>query len=142
MLKVEEIISSFIKVILKVFSKFTPNTINKSLAVSKILSEENFKVRPHNRNGVFMVALLLNLFEADGLIEIWSGKKIIIYPSGAWCFEIIFILLTKVVVIYIRFSWISFQGFSLKWLFLKLYQCLNLYQFYEHLYKSGEVILG
>ena len=52
--------------ILGVIFQLTSNTINKSLRVSKIFFEKGFKVKPRDKNSVFMAALILSLLEADG----------------------------------------------------------------------------
>ena len=67
---------------------------------------------------------MLSPSKADGATEEWSCKWITIHPGSAWSFEIVFILLTKVIAIHVRLPWISLRGFSLKWSFSKL--CLLL----------------
>ena len=40
------------------------------MEVIKVSMEKNFKVRPYDKNGVFVAALILSLSEADGTTEI------------------------------------------------------------------------
>ena len=57
---------------------------------------------------------MLSPFEVDGITEEGGGKGSTIYLYGAWGFEIILTLLTKVVAIHVRFSEISLQDLSLE----------------------------
>ena len=47
---------------------------------------------------------MLNLFKVDNTIKKYGGKRDIIYFNDVWYFKIIFMLLTKIIVVYIRFS--------------------------------------
>ena len=46
--------------VLEVLLKLTPNAINKGLKTFEVLLEENFKIRPHNRSGVFVAVFVLS----------------------------------------------------------------------------------
>ena len=50
-----------------------------------------------------MIVFMLDLSKTDNAIEEWGNKKITVYFSNIWYFKIIFILLIKVIIIYIRF---------------------------------------
>ena len=91
-----------------------------------------------------MAALVLSLFQADGVIEEWGCKWGTIHPGGAWSFKMVFILLTKMIAIYMRFSGIGLQGFSLKWLFSKhfLLPVPSLGWLHKYLYEFCEEVLG
>ena len=80
--------------------------------------------------------------EADSATEKCGGKRGTIYLCGAWSFEIILTLLTKVVAIHVRFSGIGLRDSSLKWPLLWLCRGLGLGCLYEHLHESGEEILS
>ena len=54
----------------RVLSKCTPNTIDKSLGVSKVFLEERFDIRSRDRNDDFVMALILSLSQAN------SAKKV------------------------------------------------------------------
>ena len=69
-----EIVPKLLQLILKVFSKFTSNTINKDLKILKVILEESFEVRHYNTNNAFLMSLMLNLFEADSAIKVWASK--------------------------------------------------------------------
>lgn len=56
--------------ILEIFSKFTPDVVDKGLVVPKVFLEEGFKVRLRNRSGAFMAALILSSSEADSATEV------------------------------------------------------------------------
>ena len=84
---------------MRVFFKLTLNIINKSLRIFKVFLEKNFKIELYNKNNILMVALILDLFEVNNTIEKWGGKKSIIYSYSAWYFEIIFILLVKIIAV-------------------------------------------
>ena len=65
-----------------------------------------------------LTAFVLSISKADSTTEKWSYKWGMIYSGGAWSFKMVFILLTKVIAIYVKFSWIGLQGSNFKWLFL------------------------
>ena len=50
-------------------SKLTPDVINKGLKISEVFLEESFEVRPRDRSGVLLAALVLGSPEADSAIE-------------------------------------------------------------------------
>ena len=106
--------------------------INKSLRISKVLPKEDFVVRLHNRSGIFVTTLVLSPFEADRVTEKWNCKWGTIHLGDIRNFEIVFILLTKVVTFYVRLTLIVFRDFSLKKALIELipsqnwlYKCLH-----------------
>lgn len=103
-----------------VFFKLALNTINKSLRVSKILLEENLKLWPYNRSGALVAVLVLGLFEADNATEEIRGKQGTNYPCDTGCLKIIFILLTKMVAVYVRLSKIGLWGSGFIWALSRL----------------------
>ena len=113
MLKVGGVVLSLFQLVLGVPSKLAPDAINKSLVVPEVFSKEVFELRQRDRSGVFMAALVLGPSEADGSTEEYGGKGGTIYLCGAWGFEIILTLLTKVLAIHVRFSGIGLRGPSL-----------------------------
>ena len=62
-----------------------------------------------------MALLVLSPSEADETTEEGGGEGDTIHPCGAKSFEIILTLLTKVVVIHVRFSGIGLWGSSFEW---------------------------
>ena len=54
------------------------------------------------------MALLLNLLKVDNIMEKLGNKWDIIYLNSLKYLKIIFILLIKLIAIYIRFFWINF----------------------------------
>lgn len=56
--------------ILGVLSKLILKVVNKGLGVTKVFSEKHFEVRPFDKIGGFVVALILSPSEADGATEI------------------------------------------------------------------------
>ena len=68
-LKVRCPISDFLQLVLKIFSKLTPNIVNKDLEIFKVFSKKNFKLKLYNQNGVFIETLILSTFEIDNVIE-------------------------------------------------------------------------
>ena len=115
MLKVRGSISGFFQLVLGVLSKLTSDTVNKSLEAPEIFPEEGIEFWPRDGSDAFVTLLVLSLSKADGATEEDGGKRDMIHPYGAWGLKIIFILLTKVVAIHVRFSGIGFRGPSLKW---------------------------
>ena len=109
-----DVVSNLVYLILEVSSKVTPDIINKSLEISEVLLEKNFEVRLRDRSGTFVPVFILSLSEIDNATKIWSGKQSVIHFGGIWCFEIILTLLKIVVTVYIRFSQVTLQSFSLK----------------------------
>ena len=57
---------------------------------------------------------MLGLFEVDGATEEGGGKQNIIHTYSAQCLKIIFILLTKMVEVYVKSFGIDLQGPGLK----------------------------
>ena len=78
-----------------------------------------------------MAIYIFGLFKANNIIKKYSDKYGIIYLNGIWYCKKIFILLTKIIIVYMRFSQIYFQEFSFKKAFLWLCLGLSLCQFYE-----------
>ena len=68
--------------VLKIPSKLALNAIDKWLGVLKVLSEKVLKLRPCDRSGAFVAALVLGLFEADGATKDCGGKGGTIHPCG------------------------------------------------------------
>lgn len=91
-----------------VFFIFTLNIVNKGLKISKIFLEKSIKVGPRDQNGALMAMFVLGLSEANDAKAKWGCEQGIIHPISAQCHQIIFILLTNVVAVYVRFSWIYF----------------------------------
>ena len=127
-----------------VLPKLTSDTVNEGLGTPEILPKENLELWSRDGSGAFVVALVLSLSEADRTTEKGGGKGDTIYPCGAGGIKIILTLLTKVVVIHVRFSGISFWGPSLEWALLRLRQCLSLglRHLHTHLHEFCEKILG
>lgn len=63
MLKVECLVLSFFKLKLKIFSKLILNVIDKSIKVSKVFLEEDFKVGLCDISSTFIVIFMLGLSE-------------------------------------------------------------------------------
>ena len=104
MLNVRYIISSFFQLALRVSSKLTPYVADKGLKISKVFLKKSLEVRPYDWNDTLIVALLLDQSKIDGAMEKCCGKQSTIYFNGTWNLKIIFTLLRKVVVVYVRFS--------------------------------------
>ena len=83
MLKVEGVVLSLFQLVLEVPSKLAPDTIDKGLEVPKVLLEEVLELRPRNRSGAFVAALVLGPSEANGATEESGGKGDTIHPCGA-----------------------------------------------------------
>ena len=141
-LKVREKISSLFQVVLKISSKLAPDAINKGLGVSEIFLKEGLELKLCKWSGVFVAGLVLGLFEADSTIKEYNNKKSTIHSYSARDFEIILILQTKMVVIYVRFSGISIWGSSFEWAILLLCQDLGLGCLYEHFHESDKEVLS
>ena len=120
MLKVGGVVSSFFQLVLEIPSELTSDAIDKRLRVPDIFLEKSLELWPRYRSGVFVVALMLGPSKVDGATGEDGGKQVMIHPGGTCCFEVIFTLLTKMVVGYVEFSGISFRGPGLKWAILEL----------------------
>lgn len=81
--KVESIVSNLFQLILGILSKLISDTNNKGLVVSEIFLEKSFKVRPRDRNGIFVTALMLSSSETNSATEVKSSKQGAIHPDGA-----------------------------------------------------------
>ena len=134
----------FFQLIWGVSSKLTLNVVNKSPRIPKNFLEEGFEFWLCDQSGTLVTALMLSLSKADSAIEEWGYKWGMIHLGGAWSFEIVFILLTKVIAIHIRFFWIGFQRSSFKQMFLRLclFPVLNLDWLHKCLYEFREKVLG
>ena len=64
---------------LKIFSKLTPNILNKGLRTSKVSIKEGFKLRPYDKSSALMVTLLLSSSKAAGATKKYGSKKDIVY---------------------------------------------------------------
>lgn len=53
--------------------------VYKKLKISKIFLKDSFEIKLCNQNSAFVVALMLNQFEIDDIINKYSGKWDIIY---------------------------------------------------------------
>lgn len=69
MMKVRCPILGFFQLVIRVFSKLTPNIVKKSLGIPKIFSKESFELKPYDQSNAFVAAVMLSPFEADGAIE-------------------------------------------------------------------------
>ena len=85
------------------------------MGVIKVFSEKYFEVELCNRKGNLMAALVLGLSEPNDTTKIWSGKHYIIHSGDIKNYEMILILLTKVIVVDMRFSQIDLWDFYVKW---------------------------
>ena len=83
MLKVGGVVSSFFQLVLGVPSKLAPDAINKGLGVPEIFLEEVLELRPHDRSGALIAALVLGPSEADGATKEGGGKRGTIHPYSA-----------------------------------------------------------
>ena len=59
------VILSFFPFVLRVPSKLTPDTIDKSLGILKVLSKQGLKLKPCGWNDAFVATLVLGPTEAD-----------------------------------------------------------------------------
>ena len=86
---------------------------------------------------------MLSPFKADNTIKKWGCKWGTIHSNRMRNFEIIFTLLIKMIVIYMKFPWIGFWRSNLKWLFSRLYLLLvlSLDWFYKCFYEFCEEVL-
>lgn len=144
MLKVWCLILGFFQLVLEILSKFTLDIINKNLEVSKVLLKKVFKVWLYDKSGTFIVALILSSLKADVTTKVWSSKQDTIYFGDIKYFEIILILLTKVIWAHVKFLQIGFLGFSFKWALLRLCLCLSLSfsQFHKNFHRFCKKIFS
>ena len=132
----------FFQLVLGVYLKLTPDTVNKSLRASEVFLEESLELWPCDRSGAFVAVLVLSSSEADGITEEGGGKKGTIHPCGAWGFKIIFTLLTKMIAIHMRFSRVGFRGSSFKWALPWLQLVPSLNHPHKHFHEFGKEVLG
>ena len=69
------------QLVLGVPSKLTLDAINKDLRVFEVFLEESLKVKPRDRSGAFVAALMLGLFEANSATKIYGSKRGTVYYS-------------------------------------------------------------
>ena len=106
-------LSGLFQLVLGVPSKLTPDIVNKGLRIPEVLSEEGFELWPRDQSGALVAALVLSSSEADTATEEWGCKWGTIHLGGAWSFEMVLIMLTKVIAIHVRFLWIGLRGLAL-----------------------------
>lgn len=99
----ENLVLYFFLLILRILLDFSPNAGYKRYKFSKTLSEEAFKFVLSKRDStvVFNLSLVLLPVEVDLIVKEQNHKKDIFGVCGIGCIEIIFALLTKIVVLYI-----------------------------------------
>lgn len=85
-----------------------PNAINKKSWVPKVVLKKDFKFGSNYSNNFFILLLILSLSKTDILIEKRSGKNDFIKVNNLGNIEIVYILLAKIIVIYIKFFKIEF----------------------------------
>lgn len=95
---------SFSLQVLWILLKLPPDIDNKSLEVLKIFPEASYKVGLCDWNGALMVTFVLDFSDANVAIEEIFCKKGIVYPNSPSKLEIILILLTKMITIYVGIS--------------------------------------
>ena len=83
MLKIRGVVSSLFNLVLGVLFKLAPNAINKSLKLSKVFLEKDFKLWPCDWSKVFVTAFILGLSKADYATEKIGGKRSMIYLYNA-----------------------------------------------------------
>ena len=93
----------FFQLILEVFSKLILNIANKNLRISKVFLKEGFKVRPCNKSDTLVIAFMLSPPKTNSAIEEKSTKRGIIYPNSSQSLKIIWMLLTKMIIVYMEF---------------------------------------
>ena len=60
--------------ILKIFSKFAQDFINKDLKISKIFLKKGCEFWLYNKNNTLVATFVLNLLEIDYIIKKWDNK--------------------------------------------------------------------
>ena len=88
--------------ILEVTLKFTLNVINKSLEISKVFLKNIFKLSLCDRSDALIAALVLCISKTDYATKKWGGKQDTVNFNGFWYLNIIFILLAKIITIYVE----------------------------------------
>lgn len=109
----------FLELILKVMFEFTLDIIYKSSRIAKVFLQKSLKLNSGYKNYFFtlMVVLILSPLVANHLLKKQSYKQSIFWTNGFSCVKMIFILLTKMVAIYLRFLLVYVWQLSLKRLF-------------------------
>lgn len=101
--------------IFRVSPELTLNIVNKGLNTPEIFKEEGSELRSYDKSSALVVVFMLSPSEVDGATEKSGGKKDTMHSCSTKNFEVILTLLTKVVVIYVRFLQVSLRVFSLEW---------------------------
>lgn len=116
----------FFQLILVVSLDFTPVIIYKRSGVAKIFTEKSFKfwLKYEDYPFVLVMVLVLCLLEADSPTKKRDGKWDMVRTCGPNSVKVILTLLTKVVIVHMRFPKIqvrkssldrSFSGLSISW---------------------------
>lgn len=101
-----DLVLGFFHLILRVFLDFTLDVIYKRLRVIKIFMEKDleFRSRYENYSFALMTTLILGLVKAESPTKKQGDKWDTARAYGLSSIKVIFILLTKVVAVNIRFS--------------------------------------
>lgn len=81
--------------------KLAPDIIDKRPRLIKIFSWKNLKIQSNNRVKALMTMLILSSLITDSLIEEVICKQSAVGPDDTYYVKMIFLLLTKVIVVYI-----------------------------------------
>lgn len=103
MLKMWCPVLGFLQLILGILPKFALDIINENLRIFKIFLEKSLKLWLYDKNSALIVALVLGPLNVDSATKEESSKQDIIHPSSSKFLKIIFILLIKLITLYIRF---------------------------------------
>lgn len=103
MMQVKKPVLYFFLLVLQVFFDFTPDVVNKRGRFSKILSEKCFKfVLSEESNPVPLnLNLVLLPIKVDFILKKQDRKRDALVVCGTSYIEMIFTLLTKVVILYV-----------------------------------------
>lgn len=104
----------FFWLVLRSFFQSAPNIINKSLEIFEIFLKKSFEYKLYNRSNVLVVLLMFGPPEVDSTTKKWSSKWDTIYFSSSKYLKIFFTLLTKMIIVYIRFCQICFRRYNIK----------------------------
>lgn len=120
----------FFLLVLTISPNPIPDNVYKQPKVSKTLLEEGFKLIPGQKIfGGLVPELVLILAKIDLATKERSGKKYLTNPSGNCIDKIIFIMLAKVVALYMTFSMVKVRESCFKRTFLRAWfwmTCLRL----------------
>lgn len=91
---------------LRIFFDFISDTIYKCNKFLKTLSKKGFEFFLYNKNNLILLYLsfILLLIEINSITKKQYYKKDIFIASCNDCIKIIFILLTKIIILYIQIS--------------------------------------